>query len=44
MTYGTFGMWGAIMSGGIALLPKSHIEATTSAQIAEANFTDWIFI
>ena len=44
LTYGTFGMWGALLSGGETLMPLSHIGTKESIEIEEANLPGWIFV
>jgi hypothetical protein len=44
LTYGTFGMWGALLAGGQATLPGSHISSKESTEIVAANISEWIFI
>ena len=44
MTYGTFGMWGALLAGGEAILPVSHIKSKESKEIIAGNISGWNFI
>lgn len=44
MTYGTFGMWGAILSGGHAVLPKSHAMNQPSRDMELAEIPEWEWI
>ena len=44
LTYGTFGMWGALMSAGSAVMPSTHVKTIVSQEIQEANLPGWIFI
>jgi hypothetical protein len=44
LSYGTFGMWGALLAGGETLMPLSHIETKESLEIKEANMPGWSFI
>ena len=44
LTYGIFGMWGALLSGGETIMPLSHILTKESIEIKEANIPGWSFI
>ena len=44
LTYGTFGMWGALLAGGQATLPATHIKSKESEEIKAGNMAEWIFI
>ena len=44
LTYGTYGMWGALLASGSALLPVSHLNTLVSEEIRAGNVTDWMFI
>ncbi len=44
MTYGTFGMWGAILAGGKTVLPKSHAMNQPSLDMEFAKIPDWEWI
>ncbi|TRY63275.1 hypothetical protein TCAL_04656 [Tigriopus californicus] len=44
ITYGTFGMWGALLAGGQTLLPKGFDNMKEVKEIRRANFRDWTFI
>jgi hypothetical protein len=41
MTYGTFGMWGALLSGGHNLMPKSHAVNKVADDAIIANISGW---
>jgi hypothetical protein len=43
-TYGTFGMWGALLAGGQATLPKTHQSSKESAEILAGNLNGWVFL
>jgi hypothetical protein len=34
-------MWGAILAGGEAILPASHIDTKEQKEIADANLDGW---
>jgi hypothetical protein len=42
ITYGTFGMWGALLAGGDCLMPLSDFYV--NQQIIRANLTGWTAI
>ena len=45
LTYGTFGMWGALLAkGGFVLMPKGYSKHRATHNIELANMTNWIFI
>lgn len=44
ITYGTFGMWGALLAGGQTLLPKGFDAMKEVKEIRKANIPDWTFI
>ena len=44
MTYGTFGMWGALLAGGETLMPKSHVQTRESSEVIKARLPGWRFI
>jgi hypothetical protein len=44
MTYGTFGMWGAIMAGVQATLPATHKKSKESQETLAGNLKGWIFL
>ncbi len=44
MTYGTFGMWGALLAGGQATLPATHTRSKESQEILTGNVNGWIFL
>ena len=45
MTYGTFGMWGALLAGGLIVYPKSHIDIETWERYIEpANLENIIIL
>ncbi len=44
LSYGTYGMWGALLSGGKAILPKSFSETKESVEILNADLPGWTFI
>ena len=44
LTYGTFGMWGALLAGGEAILPSSHTRTKEHKEIAAANIPGWKII
>jgi hypothetical protein len=44
LTYGTFGMWGALMAGGEATLPLSHIKSKESKEILAGQLKGWVFV
>ena len=44
-TYGTFGMWGALLSGrGETLLPNDMKDTDVGMAIKRANIPQWTFI
>ncbi len=44
-TYGTFGMWGALLAGrGDVIFPKSNLETEIGMAIKRANIPHWKFI
>ena len=44
MTYGTFGMWGALLAGGQTVLAKSHLINQPSKDVQKADLPGWEFI
>jgi hypothetical protein len=44
LTYGTFGMWGALIAGGSAVLPISHLDTTIGQDIKKSKLPEWNFI
>ena len=45
ITYGTFGMWGALLAeGGETIMPKDNLETDIGMAIERANIHNWIFI
>jgi hypothetical protein len=43
-TYGSFGIWGALLAGGQMAFPKSHLHDGTVALVAAANFSNVEFL
>ena len=43
-TYGTFGIWGALLAGGQMTFPKSHLTDGSIQYITPANFSNIHFI
>ena len=42
LTYGTYGMWGALLAkGGETLMSKEFMKTDIGSQIAAANLTNW---
>lgn len=41
LTYGTFGMWGALLAGGQVALPASYADTKEMKEIIRANLTGW---
>jgi hypothetical protein len=37
-------MWGALFSGGMAVLPASHLNTVVSEEIRAGNISTWTFI
>ena len=45
ITYGTFGMWGALLAGrGETIMPKDNLETEVGMAIRRANIPNWTFI
>ena len=45
LTYGTFGMWGALLGqGGEVVLPKGYEKLSDQKSIEQANLSNWAFI
>ena len=44
MSYGTFGMWGALLAGGLVTLPRSHMSEGSIKNIIEANMSNFEFL
>ena len=45
VTYGTFGIWGALLAGGQMTFPKSHItDGTIQHYVTPANFSNLNFV
>jgi hypothetical protein len=44
MTYGTFGMWGALLAGGSTLVSRDHLKNIPTKDIFDANLDNWEFI
>ena len=45
ITYGTFGMWGALLAGrGETIMPKDNLEPEVGMAIRRANIPNWTFI
>ena len=42
LTYGTFGMWGAMLAGGETVMPASHNVTKEQKEIVEADLKGWI--
>ena len=42
MTYGTYGMWGAMLAGGDAVMPASHNVTKEQMEIAAADLKGWV--
>ena len=41
LTYGTFGMWGALLNGGTAVLPPGYQDTVEMREIDKANINGW---
>ena len=42
LTYGTYGMWGALLAkGGETIMSKDFLRTDIGTQIAAANLTNW---
>jgi hypothetical protein len=44
MSYGTFGMWGAFLAGGLMTAPRSHMKEGSLEKLVNANVSNIIFI
>jgi hypothetical protein len=44
MSYGTFGMWGALLAGGQVTVPNTHYYEGSIQYIVQANLTNFVFI
>jgi hypothetical protein len=44
MSYGTFGMWGAFLAGGLMTAPRSHIAEGSLIRVVNANLSNIIFL
>ena len=44
LSYGTYGMWGALLSGGRAILPKSFSNTKETIEILSAELPGWILM
>ena len=45
LTYGTYGMWGALLAkGGTVTMPKGYENHTATSQIKLAEMKNWIFV
>ena len=45
MTYGSFGMWGALLNkGGEIVIPKSHIKYETLKYMLKANLSNIVIL
>ncbi len=45
ISYGTFGMWGAFLSGGTITMPQSHSTSEITALLLKrANLTNLVFV
>ena len=45
LTYGTYGMWGALLAkGGETIMSQDFMKTDIGSQIAAANLTNWKFI
>ena len=45
LTYGTFGMWGALLAqGGEVVIPKGYEKLHNIQDMHEANLPNWTFI
>ena len=44
VTYGTFGIWGAMLAGGQITFPKSHVNEGSIEYVRSANFTNIEFL
>ena len=44
MTYGTFGMWGALLAGGQTILSKDHLKNNITKEMFDGHLDNWTFI
>ena len=44
VTYGSFGIWGALLAGGQMTFPKSHMTDGTVIEVIRANFSNVEFL
>jgi len=44
LSYGTFGMWGALLAGGQTILPVSHMNTKEAIEIIQTNITNWMLL
>jgi galactoside 2-L-fucosyltransferase 1/2 len=44
LTYGTFGMWGALLAGGDVIMPDKYSVTKEQAEIAAANLEGWMVL
>jgi hypothetical protein len=45
LTYGTFGMWGALLAkGGYVIMPKGYSKHHATHNIEVAKIKNWVFV
>ena len=44
VTYGSFGIWGALLAGGQMTFPKSHLNDGTVKEVIAADFSNIEFL
>ena len=44
LSLGTFGMWGALLAGGEAVLPGRMRKTKEAREIAKAKLSGWVFL
>ena len=44
MSYGTFGLWGALLAGGEVIVPESHKSEGTMVYIQKSGLSNFKFL
>ena len=44
LSHGTYGMWGALLAGGEAVLPGQFNHVKESREVVKANLPGWVFL
>ena len=44
LSHGTYGMWGALLAGGEAVMPGHFKQVKEAREIVKANLPGWVFL